>query len=162
VVLTSGAEASAYGRVVAVPQGMCFEPPMWASLVHYPPGAEPAPRPSGRGVPVGGVDLDRLEGRREKDGAVEGWATLTGIWQDTGLQVRRQQPGGAAPERRSPVWTVPPCSPPLGGWPAQATPNTSEFESVLLELSSTGAIVQRTMFSPPDAAQVLVLAPVFR
>lgn len=113
---------SAFGRVVAVPGGVWFEPPLFTSPVGYAPGSEPAPRPSGRGVPARGVNLARL--------------------------------------RRRPAWSVPPCPAPARGWPVREADVGDGLDAAVLELAETGMIVQRTMFRPPGAAPVLVVAAV--
>ena len=77
----------AFGRVVDVSGQTTFEPPLAMALPHYRLGQTPAPRPSGLGVAVRGVDSTRLLDRREKDGASEGWATLTGRWREDELAV---------------------------------------------------------------------------
>lgn len=80
LMLREGCPVGATGRVIAVDGQVWFEPPLPERLVLYAPWYEPAPRWSGLGVPVRGVDLDRLDRRRLKDGALEGWAQLVGHW----------------------------------------------------------------------------------
>lgn len=116
LVVRDGDHVRASGRVVAVAGSTWFEPPLPVPAIRYAPGHEPAPRPSGFGVQAIGVDLADLADRREQQGAIEGWATLTGTWQQDRLVVGGQDPPN--PARRAWVrWKQPPCPPPAGGWP---------------------------------------------
>jgi hypothetical protein len=74
LLLRDGDRVFACGRVVARGEECWFEPPLPFRLPLFPPRHEPAPEPSGLGVRVEGVDLERLTRRRQKDGASEGWA----------------------------------------------------------------------------------------
>ena len=115
LVLRDGDLVRASGRVVVDGDEVWFEPPLPMTLVHYS-SKPPAPRPSGLGVRAVGVDLDALD---------EGWASLSGAWQNDRLVVRGQ--GNIGPDsrrdlgpgfrREEPRGTRPPCPPPPGGWP---------------------------------------------
>src|SRR5689334_12221051 len=77
LVLRGGDHVRASGRVVSVPgRRVRFCAPVPVAAIGYAPGQEPAPSYCPKGVDVTGVDLSALSNRREKDGAVEGAATL--------------------------------------------------------------------------------------
>jgi len=153
LLLTDGGLATACGRVVTSGETTWFEPPLPVPLVYFPPGQEPAPRPSGLGVPVVGVDLGRLDRCREKDGATEGWACLTGVWDGRSLTVADQQvPRGEA--RRAAQWSVPPCAPPDGGWPSS---DLDENLDPNVDLHGE-EVVTVTMFRPSRSQVVAVIA----
>ena len=101
LVLHDGTMTRAQGRVVAYEGKTWFEPMGWLPHVLYPPGGEPPPRPSGYGVSVLGVDTDTLLRRREKDGGIEGYATLAGIWAEEALVVSHQAAPGLLPEHHA-------------------------------------------------------------
>src|SRR5262249_54705423 len=111
---------TASGRVVRDETGDWFEPPVGVAL---PGGLSHKVRPAWHGsIRIVGANFhdDALTGRFECDGAVEGYATLTGIWAARHLWVEDQ----ALPERqhrRSPGWKTPPCPVPPGGWPRQSS-----------------------------------------
>ena len=116
-VVRDGTQVTATGQVVAVPgRAVRFCAPVGGGDIGYAPGQEPAPRYCELGIDAEGVDLAALADRREKDGAVEGYATLTGTFRDGTLVVERQeQPAPPRPfaEEHEP----PPCDAPDGGWP---------------------------------------------
>jgi hypothetical protein len=89
LVLRDGDTVRASGRVVADDGGTWFEPPLPVPAFLYAPGRQPPPRLS-LGVPAIGVDLGRLDRRWEKQGAVEGYATLAGTWRQERLWVGEQ------------------------------------------------------------------------
>jgi len=151
-----GARVSAFGRVVSAAGAVWFEPPPAVPLIRYLPGREPAPRPSGLGVAVRGADLTGLLDLREKDGALEGWATITGIWQDDKLTVTAQCTLRPPPTPHPPSWTVPPCQPPAGGWPS-GSDVPAGFDDGLAALRASGGAVHITMFSPVGGGQVPVV-----
>lgn len=155
MVLREDAACSAFGRVVFSAGRLTFEPPLPRALVFYGPGREPAPRPSGLGVAVRGVDTNRLLGRRDKEGAYEGWATLTGAWRNGLLDVDDQRP--ERPHHRSEeiAWTAPPCREPSGGWPAGGELELPDAHEALV-LART--VVASTIFRPVDRGPVLVVA----
>jgi len=151
-----GARVWAFGRVVLAAGAVWFEPPLPFHPIGCLPGREPAPRPSGLGMAVRGVDLAALVNPREKDGALEGWATIIGVWQDDELTVTGQSTLQPPPRHRQPSCTVPPCPPPAGGWPSGDTPDG--FGAELAALTASGVAIQVTMFSPPGRGQVLVIS----
>jgi hypothetical protein len=153
--LVDGTAASATGRVFSDGETMMFEPPLPVALPGYQPGTEPPPRPSHLGVPVVGVDLGALDRRREKAGAIEGWAHLSGVWQDGGLLVQSQEPPIFRVDPRSPRWSEPPCPPPLGGWPHGAV--NENLEAGDLQQADT-SIVALALFRPSSTQVVLVIA----
>lgn len=57
--------------------------------------------------------------RFELDGAVEGWATVTGTWSGGQFRAERQDPPVPRPAERA-RWVTPPCPPPEG--PRQQAP----------------------------------------
>ncbi len=103
------------GRVVSVPgKPVRFCAPVATRGVLISP--RPAPAYCDLGIDVEGVDLNRLEQRREQAGAVEGQASLTGTFDGTVLHVRTQ----SAPSKDAGLLDTfddPPCTPPPGGWP---------------------------------------------
>jgi hypothetical protein len=118
-VVTDGTRVATTGRVVQVPgRAVRFCAPVPTADVGWLPGHQPAPQHCDVGVDVEGVDLAALHDRRERDGAVEGWARLAGSYRDGTLTVEDQRPpevqDAAAP---APSPDVPPCDPPTGGWP---------------------------------------------
>ena len=155
LILTEGCKASACGRVVTAGDEVWFDPPLPVPLIGYAPGHEPAPRPSGLGIRVDGVDLGRLDQRREKEGAVEGWTCLTGIWRDERLTVMEQRQRVAIrPQNPARQWTVPPCDPPAGGWPAGGTDENIDVEAEL----RGSEVVTVTMFRPSARQVIAVVA----
>ena len=170
LVIREGDRVTASGRVVRNETGDWFEPPV------------PVPatfslfrrvRPVWRGsVRIVGANFDdELSGRFGRDGAVEGYATLTGIWTASHLRVEHQ----ALPRfqhRKIPRWKTPPCPPPQGGWPHQTwvygikEVQTGEYPAAqyvgldydLGDLRETGAAVMLTAFRPSEDQAVLVVA----
>jgi len=80
------------------------------------------------GVTAVGVDMGRLQHRREFGGAVEGWASVTGQWDGSALHVD-QQADPVQPQPVAPVET-PPCAPPAGGWPTVAENENLDSDAV--------------------------------
>ena len=168
-VLHDGDTVDAAGRVVAVNGEVRFEPPLPRHLVYYPPGSEPAPRFSGLGVPVRGVHLSGLHDRFDKDGALEGFATLHGQWQAGVLQVTEQGPP-QWPANTSQDWVEPPCPPPAGGWPhggenenldpPAALVNDPAVAHLLLVRPSHTQVVLTVVSSDPQATSA-TWSPVF-
>jgi hypothetical protein len=151
LVLTDGCRAAASGRVVFADGQFWFEPPLPVPLVYYEPGSEPAPRPSGWGVRLSEVDLERLDRRRNKDGATEGWAYLEGIWAEQRLDVLDQRP-----PRPPPLDEIdharPPCDPPSGGWPIGP-----RDENLDVERAQGDEVLHLATFRPSAHQAVLVV-----
>ncbi len=154
MVLREGDSVRASGRVVAIGGIAWFEPSLPVPLVFYPPGHEPPPRPSGLGVQAIGVDLVKLDDRRERQGAVEGWATLTGDWRQDRLVVGEQGPQSPA-QYENPSWTRPPCPAPTGGWPEGVVDENFHLPP---ELYTSHVITSITTFRPSRTQTVLVVA----
>src|SRR5215475_16219771 len=92
LVLRDGDEVTAWGLLVRNEQGDWFEPPLAVPGIHI---GDRSVRPAWSGaVRVAGADFDTLHERIQRDGAVQGWATVTGIWSGDHLQVQRQIPQG--------------------------------------------------------------------
>jgi hypothetical protein len=158
--MREGVIAQASGRVLVVDDTVWFERPGARTLVKITP-----PRPPAKGryaVRAHGVDLDRLDRRRQyAGGIVEGWTALTGTWRQHELHVLSQT---AIPRSAGrPKWTTPPCPPPTAGWPTAATsgsmpaanlsaqrPGPDEYEKL--------TITQVTQFHPTATQPVLVVA----
>lgn len=154
LVLRTGSHTRAVGRVVGYDGQVWFEPALAVPLVGYPPGGEPAPRPSGRGVLAHGVDLEDLADRRSKDGGVEGWAALGGLWRADHLAVSEQNPARPVRRQHRSGWERPPCDPPPGGWPhgpTDADPDPGPPEDI-------PEAVAVTLFRPSTTQVVLVVA----
>jgi hypothetical protein len=116
-IIRQGDRATAPGRLVRDETGDWFEPPVPVAATG---NLSRSVRPAWRGsVRIVGADFGaELTHRLERDGAVEGYATLTAIWTADRLRVERQDLY-APPHPKIPSWTVPPCPPPQGGWPHQ-------------------------------------------
>jgi hypothetical protein len=153
LMLREGCLVEASGRVIAVDGRVWFEPPLPVRLVYYPPGQEPAPRWSGLGVPVRGVDLDGLDRRLLKEGALEGWAQLTGHWRSGELVVHEQN-APRWPTRPETKWDSPPCDVPAGGWPHGPREENLEQSG---ELADDPAVVAVMMARPSPTQVVLVV-----
>jgi hypothetical protein len=90
---------------------------------------------------VAGADFDDLHDRFERDGAVEAFARLTGIWSDNQLRVEQQAAGPGPPARFVPLVT-PPCPRPDGGWPHVTWGHGDKnLHFDLGDLRETGAVV---------------------
>lgn len=151
-VLHDGDRLTAAGRVIAVGGEVRFEPPLPRHLIYYPPGKEPAPAFSGLGVPAHGVDLSKLHDRFEKDGAVEGFATLHGQWDGDALRATAQEPPQwpAEPFRG---WDNPPGPAPTGGWPrGPEEENLDVPEQLVDDPAVVGVLMVR-----PSATQVVLV-----
>ncbi len=156
LVLHDGDRVRGRGRVVATDEGTWFEPPLSVPLGGYRPGFErPVCPPSHLAVPVEGVDLDRLELRRETDGAVEGHAVLTGLWRGERLHVAGQELLGSPEAEAWRRWRRPPCPEPEGGWPEG---DDRENLRVPNDLRASLPIVSICLFRPSSRQVVLVVA----
>ena len=83
-------------------------------------GSTPVPDYCPLGIPLVGVDLDRLAGRQERDGAAWGRAEVTGVYRDRTVTVTGQRVRPVTDlEREKPLAPDLPadCPPPAGGWP---------------------------------------------
>jgi hypothetical protein len=156
LVVREGDRVTASGRLLREETGDWFEPPMPVAL---PGGVPRSVRAAWHGaVRIAGADFGELSDRFERDGAVEGFATLTGIWLATHLRVEAQ----ALPEHQpheSPRWQMPPCPAPEGGWPHLTWGHGDKnLDYELGDLDQTGAAVARTLFRPSEDQAVLVVA----
>jgi hypothetical protein len=170
LIIREGDRVTASGRVVRDETGAWFEPPVPVALVY---NLSRSVRPVWRGsVLIVGADFgDELWKRFERDGAVEGYAMLTGVWAAGQLRVEHQ----TAPDyrhRKIPGWEMPPCPSPPGGWPHQTwvydieDVRTGERPAAqyvgldydLGDLRETGAAVAVTTFRPSEDQAVLVVA----
>jgi hypothetical protein len=157
LVACEGDWVSASGRLIRDPTGYWFEPPMPTTLVLVTPRRV---RPAWRGaVRVAGADFDHLADRFEDNGAVEGSASLTGIWSAGQLRAEHQ----ASPQYGHPVlpcWDTPPCPAPPGGWPEppRSRDGDENLHFDLGDLEDTGAAVAVNVFRPGRDRAVLVIA----
>ena len=156
LVLREGDRVTASGRLVCNETGDWFEPPMPVAL---PGGVPRSVRGPWRGsVWIVGGNFDELSDRFERDGAVEGFAALTGVWSASQLRVERQAP----PRRRhreGPRWQTPPCPAPEGGWPHLTWGHGDKnLDYELGDLEQLGAAVAQTLFRPSEDQAVLVVA----
>src|SRR5260370_33351327 len=129
LVVREGDRAAATGRLVRNDLGDWFEP---ALPIAGPDGPERRVRPVWKGaVRVAGADFGAVAARFEKDGLVEGWATVTGTWSGEQLRAERQDVPVRAPAARA-RWVTPPCSPPkaAGSQPSAAATSSSPITSV--------------------------------
>jgi hypothetical protein len=155
LVLREGDLVAATGRLVRNDLGDCFEP---ALPIAAAGGLERRVRPVWRGaVRVAGADFEAVAGRFEKDGMVEGWATVTGTWAGEQLRVERQDVPVQAPTARA-RWVSPPCPPPPDGWPATERRGDIELSYDLGDLADAGAVTAITVFHPGKNQAVLVVA----
>jgi len=151
LVVRDGDLVTASGRLVRNQAGVWFEPPVWVAAAG---GGPRTIRPvSPVAVRVAGADFDELAGRFEDDRAVEGSATLTGIWSADQLQVQRH----TSPSPRDaplPRWVTPPCPAPAGGWPRHG--GNLRFD--MNDLPDTGGVVTVTVFRPSPYQEVLMVS----
>jgi hypothetical protein len=155
LVVGEGDRATATGRLVRNDLGDWFEPVLWNG---EPGGQERRVMRAWKGaVRVAGADFGAVTDRFEKDGAVEGWATVTGTWSGDLLRADRQDPPALGPGAHA-GWVTPPCPPPEGGWPAMAAYEGSGLFRDLDDLDGTGAAVAVTWFRPGENQLVLVVA----
>lgn len=80
------------------------------------------------GVTAVGIDLRRLQYRRESCGAVEGWALVLGRWDGSTLHVEQQT--DPAPPQPVVLPDRPPCARPAGGWLTVAENGNLDSEAV--------------------------------
>lgn len=155
-VLIAGEEVRGSGRLVRTSEGDWFDPPLAVPAVGYAPGRKPAPRPSEFAIPVDGADFERVAHRFERDGSVEGLATVYGTWLADRISITRQTDERL--EQSSPDWTDPPCPPPPGGWPRVPNDSFGDIDADLAELEATGAAVTTVIFRPSRKQTVLTIA----
>ena len=155
LVVRDGDRAVATGLLVRSELGDWFQPPL---PIAQPGGVERRVAVVWNGaIRVGGADFDAVAGRFEKDGSVEGWATVTGIWFGDQLRVEQQD----APKAETAAharWVTPPCPPPEGGWPAAERSGDIGLSYDPGDLADTGAAVAITLFRPGKNKAVLVVA----
>jgi hypothetical protein len=156
LMLRDGDRVTASGRLVRDGTRDWFEPQMW---VAEPGGLPRRVRPVSRGaVSVVGANFDEVNGRFEQDGAVEGFATVTGTWRHDHLRAEEQALHGDSPYEPA-RWVTPPCPAPEGGWPRQAWGDGDKYLTYDLgDLREVGAVVAETIFRPSDDQAVLVIA----
>lgn len=115
------------GRLVQEPGGpVLFCGNELRNNVGYAPGREPAPAACRDGIALEGADLAAVSERFEKAGAVDGYASVTGIWRAGTVLVREQGPP-AVPGSDSALTEVP-CPEPTGGWPVTSERDGMEAE----------------------------------
>lgn len=154
LVLRNGDGTTAWGRLVRNEQGDWFEPPLAVPAIRI---GDHGVRPVWSGaVRVAAADFDDLHERIQRDGTVQGWATVTGTWSGDHLRVERQVPQGRELVRL-PDWTVPPCPPPSGGWPDVLGGGDSPLLYDIGDLRVTGALIALTLFRPAQNKAVLVV-----
>jgi hypothetical protein len=172
LIIREGDRVTASGRLLRNETGDWFEPPVPVAATG---SLFRSVRPAWPGsVRIVGANFDdelKLWRRFERDGAVEGYAMLTGIWTASHLRVEHQ----TLPEfqhPKIPSWKMPPCPPPQGGWPHQTwvygikEVQTGEYPAAqyvgldydLGDLQETGAAVITTTFRPSEDQAVLVVA----
>jgi hypothetical protein len=155
LIVREGDQVAATGCLVRNDSGDWFQPSLW---IGEPGGLERRVRAVWKGaVRVSGADFGAVAGRFEKDGAVEGWATVTGTWSGEQLRVEGQDPLVPGPPRRA-RWVTPPCTAPEGGWPAAERLGGTGLSYDLGDLADTGAAVALTLFRPGRDQAVLVVA----
>ena len=155
LVVREGDRVSAAGRLVHTRAGDWFEPWRYGGWSGTPRRVRQARR---QAVRVIGADFDDLTNRFEDEGAVEGFATVTGIWSGGQLRATRQTIPKRAPHR-SPRWETPPCPAPAGGWPHLTWGHGDHnLDYDLGDLMDTGAAVSVTTFRPSEDQAVLVVA----
>lgn len=158
LIFVVGDEISGSGRLVhTVDDGDWFDPPLPIRAIGYGPQGPPPPRPSGFGVRVENADFATVERRYERDGAIEGMATIYGEWLGDGIRIHRQT--NERPTQSYPRWFDPPCPPPAGGWPHGMNGRYSQnLDFDLGDLETSGAAVTTVIFRPSADQAVLVVA----
>ena len=155
LVLRDGDRVTATGLLIRNDQGDWLQPHLPIPL---PARGERRVGSVWRGaVRITGADFAALANRVEQDGAVQGSATVTGVWSGDQLRVDQQTP---PPSRAAWVnpWVIPPCPPPPGGWPPATPWGDMPLKYDLGDLHATGAAVAVTLFRPSEDRAVLVVA----
>jgi hypothetical protein len=156
-VLIAGEEIRATGRLVRTGERDWFDPPLAQRAIGYGPGGAPAPRPSTFAIPVEGADFARVARRYERDGSIEGYATIYGGW--LGDRIRIDHQTDELPDRGFPTWSDPPCPAPPEGWPHGMNGRLDDnLDFDLGDLEDTGTAVTTVIFRPSDDQAVLVVA----
>ncbi|MGD0701155.1 MAG: hypothetical protein ABSA02_14865 [Trebonia sp.] len=148
LVVHDGGLVTASGRLVRDRAGDWLEPRAMVAAVGGPRVIRP---PGPAAVRVAGADFGDLAGRFENAGAVEGFATLTGLW-SAGQLLVQEQTASTPGEARVPRWVTPPGLPPAGGWP----PGRLRFD--MNDVRDIAAVVAVTVFRPAPEQEVLVVA----
>jgi hypothetical protein len=155
LVIRDGDRVTATGRLVRDHTGDWFEPPLFR-LLSVDMAREVSPAWRGA-IRITGANFDDLSNRRERDGAVEGFAALTGIWSASQLRVETQAP--PEPDPPDVRWRTPPCPAPEGGWPRLTWGRGDKNLAYDLgDLRETGAAVAVAHFRPSEDQAVLVVA----
>lgn len=160
LVVGDGDRVTASGRLVRNPDGDWFQPELPRRLVFG--GQRRVAAPWRGAVRIFGASFEDLSNGFERDGAVEGYARLTGTWSADQLHVIGQTPP-STPEP-PPRWESPPCPPPPGGWPhvdwehASAGRGVGNLDYDLGDLETAGAAIAVTTFRPSEDQAVLVVA----
>jgi hypothetical protein len=155
LVFGDGDRFCGFGRLVHTAGGDWFDPPLPEPAVAYLNG-RPAPTASPLATRVeAGADFANLERRYERDGAVEGFAMVYGVWDRGRILIDRL----TADRRRHsyPRWSEPPCPAPPGGWPIGPLA-LHEVDLALGDLTATGAATAVVIFRPSEEHEVLVVA----
>lgn len=157
LVLRASDGCQGWGRLVRDVDGEWFDPPMPVRAIGYLPGQRPAPRASRFKIRVDGADFGAVEHRHERDGAIEGYATIYGTWLGDRIHIGRQTT--EQPQRPTRSWSDPPCTPPPGGWPHGMNGQYQDnLDFDLGDLEQTGAAVAVVVFRPSADQAVLVVA----
>jgi hypothetical protein len=155
LVLRDGDRVTATGLLVRNHQGDWLQPHLPMAL---PGRAERRVTSVWRGaVRITGADFAALANRVEQDAAVQGSATVTGVWSGDHLRVEQQTPPPSRPPWVHP-WVTPPCPPPPGGWPPPTPWGDMPLKYDPGDLHATGAAVAVTLFRPSEDRAVLVVA----
>ena len=155
LVVREGDRVVATGRLVHTEAGDWFEPWHYVGWPETPRRVKPARR---QAVRVIGANFDDLSNRFESDRAVEGFATVTGVWSGDQLRAIRQTiPESAPPHFQR--WETPQCPAPAGGWPHLTSGRGClNLDYDIGDLMATGAAVSLTIFRPSEDQAVLVVA----
>lgn len=152
-----GDEICGWGRLVRTVDGDWFDPPTPVRLSRFGPPGPPPPRASRHRIRIEEANFDAVEHRSERDGFVQGYATVCGQWQGDRIAVHRQTQD--RPDRHRRRRSDPPCPPPPGGWPHGMNGRSIDnLDFEIGDLQETGAAVTVTIFRPSDTQAVLVIA----
>lgn len=149
-----GDTVSGSGRLVQEPGGPTLFCGNAFSTGGYAPGQEPAPVACRDGIPLEGVDLNAIADRFEKDGAVDGYATVSGTWRAGTVEVQEQGPPAQPGE---PTYEQAPCPEPAGGWPY--TSESDNMDAEMKRVHQSGRVrvgPDRFALLRPSKTQVLL------